>query len=122
MGHTEHFSFFFLTCSFHRQINGNSTCRYLITSLKCNRTRESRGAEWQLAQRASFINGSDKAPLFCPEFPKQHEKNLTEPPVKKKGTAVVKKKLFKCPKTRTEYPKLIDNMWAAERTHVSVTG
>lgn len=60
---------------------------------------------------------------FCPEFPKQHEKNLTEPPEKKKRHSGRKKlKWFKCPKTQTEYPELIDNTWAAERTHVSVAG
>lgn len=59
---------------------------------------------------------------FCPEFPKQHEKNLTEPPEKKKRHSGRKKlKWFKCPKTQTEYTELIDNTWAAERTHVSVT-
>lgn len=60
---------------------------------------------------------------FCPEFPKQHEKNLTEPPEKKKRHSGRKKlKWFKCPKTQTEYTELIDNTWAAERTHVSVAG
>lgn len=91
--------------------------------MKSNRARESRGAEWQLAQRVSFINGSRQSAPFCPEFPKQHEKNLTEPPEKKKRHSGRKKlKWFKCPKTQTEYTELIDNTWAAERTHVSVAG